>query len=506
MVASRSSLLGAEVAQAVTELLGADQVDTAVERLRASSVDRVRKYTAVHGIFDGPQPAAIAYPTSVGQVSALLEFAQRELVAVVPRSGGTGTEGGLETIVENTLIIDGSRMGQVLSINTEDMMVTVQCGTPLRVVEDELRARGYTTGHSPQSKPLAQLGGLVSTRSIGQFSGLYGAIEDMVVGLEAVLPGGRVVRVKNVPRRAAGPDIRHVLIGNEGSLAYITEVTVKIFPWTADTTRYFGFLVPDFGVAIGMLREVVVAGFRPSVARVYSPQDARQHFGDHPMDQNLVVLTAEGPGPLVAATVQAVEEMAAGVEHTAVPEDRIRTWFEALNWGPEKIEAEKAAMLESAHLGYTTEVSVDWSRTAELYDAVMTRITDTYRRLGDLTMLGAHSSHSYQTGTNLYFVYDYAIDCEPREEIDLYHRPLNAIVVEEALRVGGSMAHHHGVGKYRTPWIEEEHGSAWHLLLGLKQAFDPHSIMNPGTIFPLGDDGLPLGLPLGESPSESEGS
>ncbi len=492
MVASRSSLSRSDIVRAATEMLGADQVDTDAQHLRLGSVDRFRKYTSVHGIFDGPQPAAIVYPTSTDQVAALLAFAHRELVAVVPRSGGTSTEGGLETIVEDALVIDGSRMDRILEIDTDDMMATVQCGTPLQSLEDRLRPLGLTTGHSPQSKPLAQLGGLVATRSIGQFSTLYGAIEDMVVGLEAVLPGGRVVRVKNVPRRAAGPDVRHVLIGNEGALAYLTELTVKLFGWRPDTTRYFGFLVPDFGGAVAMLREIVTAGYRPSVARVYSPEDARQHFPDHPMDQNLVVLTAEGPDPLVEATSRAIEEMAGRVVHTRVPEDDVRVWFEALNWGPEKIEAEKKAMLDTAHLGYTTEVSVDWSRTAELYDAVMTRIRTTYPRAHDLTLLGAHSSHSYQTGTNLYFVYDYAISCEPREEIDLYHRPLHAIVVEEALRVGGSMVHHHGVGKYRTPWVEQEHGSSWYLLTELKRAFDPHFIMNPGTIFPIGQDGLPL--------------
>ncbi len=494
MVASRSSLRRSELVQAVTDLLGPDQVDTDERRLQLSSVDRFRKYTAVHGIFDGPQPAAIVYPTSTEQVADLLAFAHRGLVAVVPRSGGTSTEGGLETVVEDSLVIDGSRMDRILEVDTENMMVSAQCGTPLQTLEDTVRARGFTTGHSPQSKPIAQLGGLVSTRSIGQFSTLYGAIEDLVVGLEAVFPGGRVARVKSVPRRAAGPDIRHVVIGNEGALAYVTEVTLKLFPWHAGGTRYVALLTPDFGDAIGVLREVVTAGFRPSVARTYSPEDARQHFPDHPMDQNLVVLTAEGPASLVEATTQAIEVAAARVQHTRVPEERVREWFENLNWGPEKLEAEKQSMLASAHLGYTTEVSVDWSRTAELYDAVMTRIRTTFPRAGDLDMLGAHSSHSYQTGTNLYFVYDYAIDCEPREEIELYHQPLNAIVVEEALRVGGSMVHHHGVGKYRTPWVAQEHGSAWWLLTGLKRTFDPHSIMNPGTLFPLGDDGLPLGL------------
>ncbi|MGB7980182.1 MAG: FAD-binding oxidoreductase [Candidatus Nanopelagicales bacterium] len=494
MVASRSSLTGAEIARAVAELLGSDQVDTDEQRLRESSVDRFRKYTAVHGIYDGPFPAAIAYPESADQVAALLEFADRHLVAVVPRTGRTGTEGGLETIVADTLIIDGSRMDQILAIDEPNMMATVQCGVPLQVLEDAVRARGLTTGHSPQSKPIAQLGGLVATRSIGQFSTLYGAIEDMVVGLEAVFPGGRITRIKNVPRRAAGPDIRHVVIGNEGALAFITEVTVKLFPWTPETTRYFGFHVADFAVGVDLLRSVVTAGYRPAVARVYSPQDARQHFPDHPMDQNLVVLTADGPQRLAQATAEAIEEAAARVPHTPVPEAAIRSWFEGLNWGLDKIEAERQVMREHSHLGYTTEVSIDWSRTAELYEAVMARIRGTFPRVEDLTMLGAHSSHSYQTGTNLYFVYDYQITCEPRAEITTYHEPLNAIIVEEALRLGGSMVHHHGVGKYRTAWIGAEHGSAYYLLLGLKRAFDPNNIMNPGTIFPIDAAGLPEGL------------
>ncbi|WP_310527677.1 FAD-binding protein [Nocardioides sp.] len=101
MVVSRSDLSRSDIVRAVTDLLGADQVDTDEQRLRLASVDRFRKYTSVHGIFEGPQPAAIVYPTSTDEVAALLDFAHRELVAVVPRSGGTSTEGGLETVVDD---------------------------------------------------------------------------------------------------------------------------------------------------------------------------------------------------------------------------------------------------------------------------------------------------------------------------------------------------------------------------------------------------------------------
>jgi alkyldihydroxyacetonephosphate synthase len=485
MAPSRSPLNRASIVAAMTELLGPRAVETRDEQLKEASVDRFKKYTAVHGIYDGPIPAAIVYPESAADVAAVLRFAEGNLVNVVPRTGRTATEGGLETVVEDSLVVDGSRMNAILSINPVDMMATVQCGVSLQRLEDTLRAQGLTTGHSPQSKPLAQLGGLVATRSIGQFSTLYGGIEDLVVGLEAVFPGGQVTRIKNVPRRAAGPDIRHIVIGSEGALCFITEVTVKLFRHQPENNRYFGFLVEEFSDGIDALRELITAGYRPSVCRVYSPEDARQHFAGFYQGRNVVVLVAEGPKPIADATAEGIEELFASRPHERVEGKRIQQWFENLNWGQDKIDAEKADMLQNARLGYTTEVSVDWSGVSGLFDAVMRRIRGEFPRAGDLIMLGAHSSHSYQTGTNLYFVYDYKINCSPREEIEVYHKPLNAIIVEEALRAGGSMVHHHGIGKYRTPWVAQEHGSAYYLLSTLKHAFDPEGVMNAGTVFPL---------------------
>ena len=485
MVATRSTLSRQAVVEHLTGLLDPADIITDEHALREASVDRFRKYSAVHGIYDGPIPAAIVRPRTTAQVADILAFAQEALVNVVPRTGGTATEGGLETVVEDSIVLDGSAMDAILDINDVDMMATAQCGVPLQVLEDTLRARGLTTGHSPQSKPIAQMGGLVATRSIGQFSTLYGGIEDMVVGLEAVFPGGAVTRIKNVPRRAAGPDIRHVVIGNEGALCFITEVTVKLFRYQPENNRFFGFLLDDFPAAVEGLRELVTAGYRPSVCRAYSVEDARQHFAHFANDKNVVVLVAEAPKPLADATAQAIEAVFADRPHERVDPALIEAWFDNLNWGQDKIDAEKVTMLEQAHLGYTTEISVDWSRVGELFDAVMTRIRSEFPRADDLTMLGAHSSHSYQTGTNLYFVYDYKINCHPRAEIDEYHIPLNAIIVEEALRFGGSMVHHHGIGKYRTPWVHEEHGSAYFILQGLKRAFDPAGVMNAGTIYPL---------------------
>ncbi|MBI5160946.1 MAG: FAD-binding oxidoreductase [Micrococcales bacterium] len=485
MTESRSSLSRTQIVSAVSALLGPDAVEYDEAALREASVDRFKKYSAAHGIYDGPFPAVIVYPRSTEEVAAVLRLADENLIAVVPRTGRTATEGGLETVVADSIVLDGSRMNAILAIDPADLMATVQCGVPLRVLENEVRARGLTTGHSPQSQPLAQYGGLTATRSIGQFSTLYGGIEDMVVGLEAVFPDGTISRIKNVPRRAAGPDIRHVVIGSEGALCVITEVTIKLFRYQPENNRFFGFLVDEFGDGVDALRPLITAGYRPSICRVYSPEDARQHFAHFADGRSVVVLMAEGPDRIAEATAEAIEEAFAAPIHTPVDPALIEAWFHRLNWDQKAIDDEKAAMLVEQHLGYTTEVSVDWSRVDELYRSVMSRVRIGFPRADDLTMLGAHSSHSYQTGTNLYFVYDYRIRCDPRDEITEYHEPINAIIVEEALRLGGSMVHHHGIGKYRTRWTAEEHGSAYPILQHLKQAFDPNGVMNPGTIFPL---------------------
>jgi alkyldihydroxyacetonephosphate synthase len=483
-LASRSDLDREELRLRLVELVGPGQVCLDEDELRRASIDRFKKYQAVNGIFSGPIPAAIVSATSSAQVAAVLRFCDEHRVNVVARTGGTATEGGLETVVEDSVVLDGSAMNAILAIDEVNMMVTAQCGVPLQELEDAVRAHGLTTTHSPQSKPIAQLGGLIATRSIGQLSTLYGGIEDLVVGLEAVFPDGTICTVKNVPRRAAGPDIRHVVIGNEGALCFITAATLKLFRYEPGNAEHRGYLVADMATGIAVLREIVTAGYRPAVCRLYSEEDARQHLGELTKGRCMLVFVCDGPRPVVLATASEIERAVGEHPNEAIEPSVIASWFASLNWGQDKIEAERATMRDERWLGYTTEVSANWSDIVAIYDAVMHRIRHEYPYAGDVTMLGAHSSHSYQTGTNLYFVYDYRIDCPPEEEIEKYHIPLNAIVVEEALRHGGSMVHHHGIGKYRTHWTEQEHGSAYYMLRRLKDAFDPNGVMNAGTIYP----------------------
>lgn len=473
-----------QIVENLIKILGKDNVVTDEQVLKLSSVDRFRRYEELNGVFLLPIPAAVAYVNSPQEISKVLKFANENKINIVPRTGRSATEGGLETLKENSIVLDGSHMNKIIKIDPYNMLATAQCGVPLEILENEVRKLGLTTGHSPQSKPLAQMGGLVATRSIGQFSTLYGGIEDMVVGLEAVFPNGEICRIKNVPRRAAGPDIRHVVIGNEGALCYISEVTVKLYKYYPNNYVYHGYLTDNMKNGFELLREVMIEGYRPSVARLYDPEDGAYHFSSFSKNKCVLIFVAEGPKEIAEVTGEAIDKIVKKSGKFEVVDPKIiQNWFENLNWGPEKVEEERVEIMTTGNMGNTTEISATWDSINSIYERVIERIRN---EIPDMTLIGGHSSHSYQNGTNMYFVHYYnLVDIKPEEELTKYHLPIKKIIVEETIKAGGSMCHHHGVGKHRAPWIKDEYGSSYYILETLKKSFDPNGIMNAGTIFPI---------------------
>lgn len=474
-----------EIVKGLKEILDESQIITDEEVLKESSNDRYRKYEQVCEVYTQPIPAAVVYVESTEQVANILKFANDYEINIVPRTGHSAIEGGLETALKDSVVVDGSRMNKVLKVDKYNMQVTCQCGVPLQTLDDMLREQGYTTGHSPQSKPLAQMGGLVATRSIGQFSTLYGGIEDMMVGLEAVFPNGKICRIKNIPRRAAGPDIRHIICGNEGALCYITEVTVKIYKYRPENNLFIGYKMDDMKLGFECLREVMVEGYKPSMARLYDPADAHMNFSHFLEDGKVMIMwMAEGPKGITKATIEGIKDiMKKHPECEEVDPKIIETWFNSLNWGPEQIAKEKEEIKATQNIGITTEVSGCWDCIYDIYKTACERIAE---EVPDITMIGGHSSHQYINGTNMYFVYYYNIvNCAPEEEINKYHNLINKIICEQVIKFGGSIVHHHGLGKARAHYVYQEYGSSYYMLKTLKQAFDPNGIMNMGTLIPL---------------------
>ena len=208
-----------EIIKGLQAIVGAERVVTNEAAVAEETKDAIgfRRYERADGVFDVPQALCAVKVKSTEEASQVLAFLNANKVKTTPRTGGSSVTQGIEP-VEGAVMLDGSEITGIYKIDEVNMQVTTGCGMPLQALEDQLNAMGYTTGHSPQSLPLAQMGGLVATRSIGQWSTLYGGIENLLVGLEAVMADGQIIRIKNVPRRSTGPDLRNLFLGCEGTL------------------------------------------------------------------------------------------------------------------------------------------------------------------------------------------------------------------------------------------------------------------------------------------------
>jgi len=463
------------------ELAGEKQVTDDEELVLEASKDYIqfRAYERFDGQYDVPKAACVVRPKSVESVSAVLKYLNENSIDVVPRTGGSCVTQGVEPCTDG-VILDGSELNELLEVDECNMWVTARCGTPMAYIEDYLQARGFTTGHSPQSLPLAHVGGLIATRSIGQFSTLYGGIEDMVIGLEAVLANGEIVRIKNNPRRSVGPDLRHLFIGSEGMLAFITEASLKIYPYRPETRWMNAYGIRGMSNGLQFIRKLMVDGYRPAVVRLHDEEENQTFWHGIAGENNcLLLLLADGPKPITDATGEAVESLIKDYEYVDLGKKPVESWLKTRNDASyvmdEPIDYSRGIVSD------TCEISAPWTEIGDIHEAVLTRLP---KEMENLVFIGGHSSHSYLNGTNIYFIFEYAARKDIPVKDDFMH--LIRVIMEETLSRGGSIAHHHGSGKYRTPWMPQEHGSSYALMYRLKEAMDPKRILNKGVILAAG--------------------
>lgn len=427
-------------------------------------------------------PFAIIFVESVDDIVKVLTYCNDNKINVITRAGASGAEGLIEAREEGTVMLDCSKMNKLINFDAHNMVATVECGYPLEKLEKIANEHGLTTGHSPQSRPLALMGGLVATRSIGQFSTYYGGIEDMVCGLEAVMPDGRVVRIKNVPRRSAGPDLKQLFIGSEGAIGVITEVTVKLFPYYPKDTWMGGYIVDSIDTGFAAIRDIMVSGYKPSVVRLYDKADMDHNFGSVELkdEEAFMFFTAEGPAEISKGTGEGIDRIARRHSGHYIGTKAVEHWLEHRNDICMTIGAEETALKHrETNIFYATlEISANWTDIVEIYHNVMNNVPG---KVENLVMLGGHVSHCYINGTNIYFVYKLKMN-SPETSHEEQMVLIRAICDEVIKYPTGGVVHHHGMGKQRVCYARQEHGSSYSLMEDLKKIFDPNDIMNRGNL------------------------
>ncbi len=469
-----------EIIQGLQAIVDADRILADEQSVLEAAKDYIgfRVYQRADGKNMAPRAACVVKVKSAEEASKVLKFLNDNKVDVVPRTGGSSVTMGVEP-QPGGVIIDGSLMNQIIDLNETNMTVTVGCGTPLEYLENYLNERGFTAGHFPQSLPMASIGGLVATRSIGQFSTLYGGIEDLVVGLEAVLADGEVVRIKNVPRRSCGPDLRHLFIGNEGMLGFVTEVTMKLFKYRPDERWMCAYGIKDMHTGFQMLHDLITDGYRPAVVRLHDAAEVMMILGLHntgiPAGYGMMLFLCEGPKAIADATGAAIQHYAEKYEAVSLGDKPVLSWLKTRNDVCSKMD--NGQYYKMGCVADTCEISGNWDVIGKIYDGVTTRLMDENE---NLMYVGGHSSHSYMQGTNIYFTFGFLENASETAQED--YMKVISVIMEETLKYGGSIAHHHGSGKYRTAWMPQEHGSSYPLMYKLKDALDPNHILNKGVL------------------------
>ncbi|OGP81672.1 MAG: hypothetical protein A2Y95_08605 [Deltaproteobacteria bacterium RBG_13_65_10] len=446
------------------------------DRLSASLPDRIAyardlwpmgQFWAREGKLPHP-PEVVVWPESVGEIVALLRLANEKRFPVIPMGAGSGVCGGTLAI-HGGVILDLKRMKRVRHLDESSLLVTAEAGIIGQHLEEWLNAHGYTLGHFPSSIYCSSFGGWIATRSAGQLSTKYGKIEDMVMGLEGVLPDGTVFSSKVSPRSAAGPRLDHLLVGSEGTLAVITAATARIRP-LPEARRFAGYIYRDVRTGLDAIRKVMRRGLDPAAVRLYDETDTAMSLASLGLTAEgcLLLLVFEDVVDLIDAKAGLADAICRAEGGEALGPAPAEHWWKHRY----DISYQQSPIYRGGLMVDTIEVAGTWSNLMRLYDAMRAAI-------GKRMTCLAHFSHVYPEGASIYFTF--VGPAGPGGDAETY-RAVWGDAMDACIKMGGTITHHHGVGLLKAPWMGEEHGPLIRIYRALKQALDPNGIMNPGKL------------------------
>lgn len=428
-----------------------------------------------------PAPDAVLYPADHDEVERVLALCSSERVAVVPFGGGTSVVGGVSPVdggFRAVVTLDLRRLNRLVSLDSTSLTAVLGAGVRTPHAEAMLAGHGLTLGHVPQSYEYATIGGYAATRSSGQASAGYGRFEDMVVGLRVATPRG-TLDAGGPPASAAGPDLRRLLVGSEGTLGVITEVAVRVRP-RPERVLDEAWSFPDYTTGVEALRTLAQSDTRPTMARL---SDETETFvnaalgGREAVPGCQAVLGFEGTGTEVgarSAVVRRVMEAAGGTPLGPAP---VAHWRETRFHAPYL----RDTLLSAGVLAETLETAASWSDLLPLYTAVTEALTGALDDEESGAVVQCHVSHTYATGASLYFTVATGAGTDPAARWDRAKRAASDAIVAN----GGTITHHHAVGTDHRPWMEAELGPlGGEVLRAVKSALDPEGVLNPGKLIP----------------------
>ncbi len=446
-----------------------------------------------YGRFDDP-PDLVAFPRDEGEIETVLSWAEAEGAAVIPFGGGTSVVGGIEPRLGERPVVtmDLRRLDRVLEVEPASLAARIQAGATGPRLEEQLREHGLTLRHFPQSFEYATLGGWIATRAGGHFATVETHIDDLVESVRAVTPRG-LWESRRLPGSGAGPSPDRLLLGSEGILGAIAEAWVRVRP-RPEFKASCGVVFEGFGAAVRAVREISQSGLNPSNCRLLDAAEAELTGAGQ---GNLLILGFESAGQPVSGWMDAALAIAA--EHGGVAGERRESapGAAAAGEGEDAVGAWRGAFLLAPYLrdtfvacgvlSETFETAVTWDRFEELHASVMEAARRSVAEVSGAAtegrgapLVSCRFTHVYPDGPAPYFtVLAPAVRGGEVEQWD----EIKAAVSEALLDAGGTITHHHAVGRDHRPWYDRQRPAPFAAALrGAKAELDPAAILNPGVL------------------------
>jgi len=464
---------------ALAPLCSSEPYERALHAYGRSYRDVVR---AFRGRFEHP-PDIVAHPREEAEVAALLDWAGEANAAIVPFGGGTSVVGGVEAALDGThagvLTVDLKALDRVLEIDPVSRAARVQAGATGPGLEDQLRPHGLTLRHFPQSFQFSTLGGWIATRAGGHYATLLTHIDDLVESVRAITPRG-AWESRRLPGSGAGPSPDRLLLGSEGTLGIVTEAWVRL---QDRPTHRAGSAVrfADFAAGAEAVRALSQSGLHPSNCRLIDAAEAAL-TGAGAGDRALLVLGFESADHPVEPSLARALELCADHGGETEPRDGGGSGGSAGSWREAFLRAPylRDTFVAMGVLSETFETAITWDRFPALYAEAIEATRAAVREVCGEGSVTCRLTHVYPDGAAPYFTV--LAPARPGGELEQWAE-IKAAAGEAILAAGGTITHHHAVGRDHRPWYDRQRPDPFAAALrGAKAAVDPQGLLNPGVL------------------------
>lgn len=417
-------------------------------------------------------PDLVVYPGNTQEVAAILKIANTHKIPVTPWGGGSGSQGGALPIYGG-IVLDMKRMNKVIEIDPVTMCVTAEAGINAQHLEWEVEKAGFSTMHLPASISCATLGGFIAHRGTGVLSTKYGKIEDMIMSLEVVTPTGEIINTLPVPRHASGPSLTELFLGSEGTLGVVTKAVMKIHPIPA-ARKFHAYLFETMHDAMVAGSQLMISRMRPAVIRLYDEAStARIIKRVLNIDRKgaYLVFGFDGPEKIVDLEMEEACKICEKTSKEDLGTEAGQSW-----WKNRYKFFYPPYMFQLPQAFGTLDTVATFANIENVYWAMKNVVKENFPQAAFI----GHFSHWYDWGCMLYarFIIEEPPQ-DPNEAVALYNRIWD-MAIRAAIREGGVINEHHGVGLKLGRIMRDLYGPAFNVLESLKKVLDPNNIMNPG--------------------------